>query len=70
MHRFVNDIPQGQKFVYNGKLYLKVPDFCECYGHSFNALNVKTGTAMYIPNQKVIQLVKTMKVVARKQKDK
>ena len=47
----IKDLKQGDKFTYKGKFYLKLPDFCECYGHPSNAVNIRTGTMMWInPN--------------------
>lgn len=42
------DLKQGTKFIYNGKYYMKLPDFVECYDMRCDAINLMTGTMAFI----------------------
>lgn len=42
------DLKQGTKFIYDGKYYMKLPDFVECYGMRCDAINLITGTMAFI----------------------
>lgn len=44
----INDIKQGDKFIYNNNVYMKLPAFVECYGNKTNAVDIITGTMMFI----------------------
>ena len=44
----IMDLKQGTKFTYNGKYYMKLPDYVECYGMLCDAINLVTGTMMFI----------------------
>ena len=57
----IGELKQGTHFTYKGEEILKLPEHCECYGETANAVNIKTGTMLYIdPNKWVDQT--TMKV--------
>ena len=42
------DLKQGTKFIYDGKYYMKLPDFVECYDMQCDAINLITGTMAFI----------------------
>lgn len=42
------DLKQGTKFIYDGKYYMKLPDFVECYDMRCDAINLITGTMAFI----------------------
>lgn len=52
----IESIEQGQKFTYKDEPYMKLPEHVECYGESANAVNLNTGTMIYIKNDKFIDL--------------
>lgn len=57
----VGELEQGKKFTYKDEPIMKLPEFVECYGEKANAVNIKTGTMLYIePDTWVDQI--TMKV--------
>ncbi|MBQ8218494.1 MAG: hypothetical protein IJZ79_01980 [Bacilli bacterium] len=52
----IESIEQGQKFIYKDEQYMKLPEHVECYGEPANAVNLNTGTMIYIKNDKFIDL--------------
>lgn len=42
------DLKQGTKFIYDGKYYMKLPDYVECYDMRCDAINLITGTMAFI----------------------
>lgn len=44
----IYEIRQGTKFLYMNKIYMKLPNYCECYGHPCNAVDIVTGTMVEI----------------------
>lgn len=44
----VESLRQGTKFTdESSKVYIKIPEFTECYGHECNAVDIITGTMIY-----------------------
>ena len=43
----VDDLAQGEKFMYKQCKYMVLPKEVTCYGEKSNAINLVTGTMMY-----------------------
>lgn len=57
----IDELKQGTKFTYKNEHVMKLPPFCECYGEKSNAVDIDTGTMLWLnPNAWVDQ--ETMKV--------
>lgn len=52
----VQSLKQGQKFTHKGEYLMKLPQYVECYGNTANAINLKTGTMLYINENTIIDL--------------
>lgn len=57
----IGELEQGQKFTYKDESVMKLPPFVECYGEQANAVNLKTGTMLWLDPDKWVDQV-TMKV--------
>ena len=53
----IYEIKQGTKFLYINKIYMKLPDYCECYGYPCNAVDVITGTMVEIGGSIDLEIV-------------
>lgn len=53
----LSNLRQGTKFEANGKKYIVVPEYCECYGHAFNCINLRTGTAVSLESNTVVDII-------------
>ncbi len=57
----IDELEQGTKFTYKDKQVMKLPPFVECYGEHSNAVNLKTGTILWLEPDKWVDQ-ETMKV--------
>ena len=53
----INDLKQGDKFIYKDEQFMILPEHCECFGEKANAVNLRTGTMMYFNPNDWIDLV-------------
>ena len=57
----IGELEQGTKFTYKEDSVMKLPPFCECYGEHANAVNIKTGTMLWLdPDKWVDQVTMTV----------
>lgn len=47
MYKCIADLKQGTYFIIDNKIFMKLPEFCSCYGQKSNAINVSSGTMMF-----------------------
>lgn len=52
----IKSLKQGQKFIHKGEYLMKLPQYVTCYGNTANAINLKTGTLLYIDDNIIIDL--------------
>ena len=53
----LSNLRQGTKFKAYGKQYMVVPEYCECYGHAFNCIDLRTGTAVSLKPDTVVDIM-------------
>lgn len=53
----LSNLQQGTKFETHGKKYMVVPEHCECYGHTFNCIDLRTGTAVSLKSDTVVDII-------------
>lgn len=53
----IDTISQGTKFIYNDNIYMKLPNHVECYGNKSNAIDILTGTMVYINDNTVVNVL-------------
>lgn len=53
----LSNLRQGTKFEAYGKQYMVVPEHCECYGHTFNCIDLRTGTAVSLRQTTVVNII-------------
>ena len=52
----VKELEQGTKFTYDGQSVMKLPRHTECYGNKCNAVNLHSGTMLWITPQTKVNL--------------
>ena len=52
----MHSLKQGQKFTFNNRMYMKLPDEVECYNRPANAVDIITGTVIYINTNRLVNL--------------
>lgn len=53
----LSNLRQGTKFEANGKQYIVVPKYCECYGYAFNCIDLRTGTAVNLKSNTIVNII-------------
>lgn len=57
MQQTVISLKQGTKFTNDGKIYIKLPPFCECYEYECNAVDIRTGTMIYFSPAELVDVI-------------
>lgn len=57
----IGELEQGVKFTYEDKYVMRLPNYCECYGEKSNAVDLDTGTMLWLDPKKWVDQ-ETMKV--------
>lgn len=57
----IDELDQGTKFISKDDTVMKLPECCECYGEKVNAVNIRTGTMLWLNPSKFVDR-ETMKV--------
>lgn len=54
----LENLKQGETFYYNDDTYMKLSPNVTCFGYNVNAINIKTGTMIWLnPKETFIDLV-------------